>query len=290
MNETVVIAFPRSFPQAQRIAEHLDATLLPYDAEVFARVFGSARRIVALMSTGIVVRSVAPLLVDKWIDPAVVVVSPDLSYAIPLIGGHHGANELALQLAPLGIQPVVTTATEVAGKKSVEVVAQRHGCDVLNRDSTRRVNAAILDGEVQVHAINGPAIVVAGPDVSVLLKKGIYIVGIGCRKGVRKEEVLDAIQQALHACRISGGDVFAFATTAKKIGESGLTDAIVSLSAGLIFLDDETINAQPLRSPSKAGRIGLLGVAEPSALAISKQRELVMKKTVYGRVTIAIAR
>lgn len=290
MNETVVIAFPRSFPQAQRIAEHLDATLLPYDDEVFARVFESARRIVALMSTGIVVRSVAPLLVDKWIDPAVVVVSPDLSYAIPLIGGHHGANELALQLAPLGIQPVVTTATEVAGKESVEVVAQRHGCDILNRDSTRRVNAAILDGEVPVHAINGPAIVVAGHDVSVLLKKGFYVVGIGCRKGVRKEEVLDAIQQALNACRISGGDVFAFATTAKKIGESGLTDAIASLSAGLIFLDDETINAQPLRSPSKAGRIGLLGVAEPSALAISKQGELVMKKTVYGRVTIAIAR
>jgi cobalt-precorrin 5A hydrolase len=290
MNETVVIAFPRSFPQAQRIAEHLDATLLPYDPGVFARVFESAQRIVALMATGIVVRSVAPLLQDKWIDPAVVVVSPDLSYAVPLIGGHHGANELAYELAALGIRPVITTATEATGKESVEAIAQRHGADIVNRDSTRHVNAAILDGDVPVHVIDGPAIVIAGPRVSVLMNKGVYSVGVGCRKGVHKEEVLDAIRQALTACGISRGQVYVFATTVKKMGETGLVAAIASLSAGLIFIDDVTINAQPLQSPSNARRIGLSGVAEPCALAVSKHKELVMKKTVYGRVTVAIAR
>jgi len=290
MNKTVVIAFPRSFSKAQRIATYLDADLLAYDAGVFARVFGTTRRIVAMMATGIVVRSVAPLLKNKWIDPAVVVVSPDLSYAVPLIGGHHGANKLARELASLGIRPVVTTATEVTGKESVEVIAEQHGCDVLNRDSTLPVNAAILDSEVPVYPINGPAVVIAGPRVSVLLNKGVYGIGIGCRKGVSKEEVLDAINQALTACGISQEDVFFFATTVKKMGEPGLIAAIASLSAGLIFLDDKTINTQPHRSLSRAGRIGLLGVAEPCALALSKHKELVMEKTVYGRVTVAIAR
>ena len=290
MNDTVVIAFPRSFSQAQKIALHLDATLLQYDADVFARVFESARRIVALMATGIVVRSVAPLLRDKWIDPALVVVSPDLAYAVPLIGGHHGANELAYELAALGIRPVITTATEAAGKESAEMIAQRYGCDILNRDSTRSVNAAILDGEVPVYAVNGPAIIIGGPGVSVLLTRGVYGVGVGCRKGVRKEEVLDAISQALTSCGISQGEVYAFATTVKKMGERGLIGAIASLSAGLIFLDDQTINAQHPRSPSRAGRIGLAGVAEPCALALSKHKELVMEKTVYGKVTVAIAR
>jgi len=290
MKRTVVIAFPRSFEQAQRIAAHLGATLLPYDADVFARVFESDLRIVALMATGIVVRAIAPLLHDKWIDPAVVVVSPDLSYAIPLIGGHHGANELARELASLGIRPVITTATEAMGKESVEVIAEQHGCDVLNRDSTRRVNAAILEGDVPVLAVVGPAIVIACPDVSVLLKKGEYTVGIGCRKGVKKEEVVTAMRQAFFASNIAMEDVFAIATTIKKKNESGLVDAIASLSAGLIFLDDETINAQAAHSPSKAVRIGLSGVAEPCALAVAKHKELVMEKTVYGRVTIAIAR
>jgi cobalt-precorrin 5A hydrolase len=290
MKDTVVIAFPRSFEQARRIATHLGAALLPYDNDVFARVFKSDRQIVALMATGIVVRAIAPLLRDKWTDPAVVVVSPDLLYAIPLVGGHHGANELARELAPLGIRPVITTATETMGKASVELIAEQRGCDVLNRDSTRCVNAAILKGDVPVHAVVGPAIVIAGPDVSVLLKKGEYTMGIGCRKGIKKEEVTAAVQQALLTSNIAVEDVFALATTIKKRDESGLLDAIASLPAGLIFLDDETINAQAAQSPSKAVRIGLAGVAEPCALAIAKRKELVMAKTAYGRVTVAIAR
>ena len=136
------------------------------------------------MSMGIVVRKIAPLLDDKWTDPAVVVVSPDCRYAIPLLGGHHGANVLAKELAGLGLVPVITTATESRGRDSVESVAERSGTAVVNRDSTRAVNAALLERDLPVHAIEGPAIVLAGPDVSLLVRKGEYSVGIGCRKGV----------------------------------------------------------------------------------------------------------
>ncbi|MCX6697545.1 MAG: cobalamin biosynthesis protein, partial [Methanoregula sp.] len=86
------------------------------------------------------------------------------------------------------------------------------------------------------------------------------------------------------------GDVQIYATTIKKCNEAGLVDAIAAHSANLIFLDDDTINAQAVVSPSKAKKIGLLGVAEPCALAVAKRKELVMKKKVFGRVTVAIAR
>jgi cobalt-precorrin 5A hydrolase len=290
MKDTVVIALPRFLRDAGRIAEFLDADVLEYRAGIFAGVFPVARRIVALMSMGIVVRGIAPLIRDKWTDPAVVVVTPDFSYAIPLLGGHHGANELAKELAGLGLVPVISTATEATGLDSVEAVAGRTGCDIVNRDSTRAVNAGILDGTTKIYSVPGPGIVIAGPDVSVLVHKGEFVVGIGCRKGVTAEEVTIAVRAALAETGILQTDVMLFSTTAKKCGETGLIDGIASIPANLIFLDDDTVNAQHTATPSKAKKIGLVGVAEPCALAASKHRELVMKKKVFGKVTIAIAR
>jgi cobalt-precorrin 5A hydrolase len=289
MNDTVVIALFRFLDKAKTIAQFLGAEVREYKPDIFSEIFPHTRRIVAVMSMGIVVRSIAPLLNDKWNDPAVVVVSPDLVYAIPLIGGHHGANELAKELSALGIQPVITTATDAAGRDSVEGVGERCGCDIVNRESTRQVNAAMLDIDVPLFAVKGPGIVIAGPDVSILLKKGEYSVGIGCRKGVKKEEVLDAIRNALAEKGVAKDDVLVYATTRKKLNESGLTEAITSLSGNLIFLDDETINAQTGLTSSRATKIGLLGVAEPCALAVAKKKDLIMAKKVYGRVTVAIA-
>jgi cobalt-precorrin 5A hydrolase len=290
MTETVVIALPRFIRNAERIAAFLGADVCEYSSDSFAAVFPRSKRIVALMSMGIAVRRIAPLLKDKWNDPAIVVVSPDFRYAIPLLGGHHGANELARSLAGLGLEPVITTATEAMGKDSVEMIADRTSCDIVNRESTRQVNAAMLDGEVPVYTVNGPSVVIAGPGVAVLLRKGEFSVGIGCRKGVCKEEVAEALTQAFSETGIGAGDVMAYATTAKKKDEAGLSEAVSALSGNLIFLDDDTVNAQTGTSPSRATRIGLLGVAEPCALAIAKRKELVMKKKVYGRVTVAIAR
>ncbi len=289
MTDTVVIALPYFFSHAKRIATALGAEAVEYTPEVFSAIFRDKKRIVAIMSMGIVVRKIAPLLKDKWTDPAVVVVSPDLKYAIPVLGGHHGANELAKELLTIGIQPVITTATESVGRDSVEAIAQRSGLQIVNRDSTRSVNAAMLDADVTVLAMQSPGIVIAGPGVSILLKSGEYSIGVGCRKGVKKEEVINAIQQALSISGIAEHDVLVYATTVKKLNEIGLTEAITALSGNLIFLDDDTINAQSKKSPSQATRLGLLGVAEPCALAVSKRKELVMEKNVYGRVTVAIA-
>jgi cobalt-precorrin 5A hydrolase len=290
MTDTVVIALGRFLPDARRIAEFLDAEVREYRAGIFADVFPKARRIVALMSMGIVVRGIAPLLKDKWTDPAVVVVTPDFSYAVPVLGGHHGANELAKELAGLGLVPVISTATEATGRDSVEGVAIRSGCTIVNRDSTRAVNAGILDGTTKVYAVSGPGIVLAGPDVSILVRRGEYAVGIGCRKGVTAGEVARAIDLALAEADIAKEDVMIYATTAKKCSETGLCDAVAAIPANLLFLDDDTINAQEPETPSRAKKIGLVGVAEPCALAVSKHRELIMKKKVFSKVTIAIAR
>ena len=290
MTDTVVIALERFLPDAERIAGLLGAEVREYHKGIFGECFPKFRRIVALMSMGIVVRGIAPLLSDKWNDPAVVVVTPDFSYAIPLTGGHHGANALAKELSALGLVPVISTATEATGRDSVEAVAERNGCEIVNRDSTRAVNGGILDGRTKVFPVPGPGMVIAGPDVSVLLRKGTYTAGIGCRKGVKSDEVTAAVRAALAETGIKKDDILLFATTIKKSHETGLIEGIASIPANLIFLDDDTINAQTPETPSRAKRIGLVGVAEPCALATARHRELVMPKKVFGKVTIAIAR
>jgi len=289
MTDTVVITFPYSRKEAERIAAFLGADVVDYTSDIFPAVFATKKRIIALMSMGIVVRKIALLLEDKWKDPAVVVISPDCRYAIPVLGGHHGANALAKELSGLGLQPVITTATESRGRDSVETLAEQTGTDIITRDSTRQVNAALLEKDIPVHAVQGPSIVIAGPDVSILIRKGEYSVGIGCRKDVDQDEVTAAIDKALEESGIAEEDILVYSTTVKKMHEAGLVGAVSARSGNLIFLDDDTINAQAAPSPSRASRIGLLGVAEPCALATSKRKELVAPKKVYGRVTIAIA-
>lgn len=290
MTDTAVIALDRFSAEAGRIAGLLDADRIAYDDSAFDRAFKRYGKIVAVMSAGIAVRRLAPLLQDKWTDPAVVVVSPDLRYAIPLIGGHHGANGLAKKLAALGITPVISTATETQGRSSVEQIAEATGTAVLNRDSTRRVNAAMLDSDPPLYAITGPGIVVAGPGVAILVKKGEYIVGIGCNKGTAADEIVDVVAECLGEAGIDPGEIMAFATTGKKRHERGLIEAIRILGSNLAFIDDATIRAHATGNPSMATLIGLPGVAEPCALAIAKHKELVLEKKAYGNVTIAIAR
>jgi cobalt-precorrin 5A hydrolase len=288
MKDTAIIALDQE--KAAKLASLLDADLLPYREGVFTEVFESYRRIVAIMAMGIVIRGIAPLVKSKWEDPAVVLVTPDLRFAVPMLGGHHGANELAKELGEKGLVPVLSTATEAAGLESVEGIMNERKMDVLNRDSTKEVNAAILKGTVPLYLTNGPGMVLAGPGVSVLLRKGEYTIGVGCRKGAGRDEIISAVRQALKESGLQASSVLAYATTDKKVQEIGLIEGIASLGGNLVFLPDEEINAQDAPTPSRASILGLKGVAEPAALAISRKKELIMKRRVIGNVTVAIAR
>jgi len=289
--KTAVIALERFAGDAERIAAVVGGDFLPYAPDVFERAFEGYERIVALMSAGIAVRRIAPLLTSKWRDPAVVVVSPDLRFAVPLVGGHHGANDLAREISSAtGAVAVISTATEALGRPCVEGIASATGTQVANPSSTLPVNAAMLDGDVPVYMVGGPAVVVAGPAVSVLARGGGYVVGVGCRRGTPANAVGSAIRSALEEAGIAGGDVLVYATTEKKRDEAGLVQAVEDLGGVLVFLPDAVLNREAPPSPSRAGLIGLSGVAEPAVLALAQRRELVLKKRVYGDVTVAIGR
>lgn len=285
-----VIYLPRFSEAAGRVASVLGAELVEYSSTAFSDTVGCCREIAAVMSVGIAVRGIAPHLKDKWRDPALVVVTPDLRLAIPITGGHHGANTMARELASLGTIPVITTATERAGVTSVEAIAAGKGYSIVTHDATKYVNAAFLDGTAGIYMVTGPAVVIGGSDTAFLVADGEYSVGIGCRKDTAAGEIETAVRTLLSRSGISPDQVLVYSTTAKKAQESGILDAVRALGRPVLYLDDRTIRAHPPHSASGASRIGLSGVAEPCALATSKRKELILEKTAIGGVTIAIAR
>jgi cobalt-precorrin 5A hydrolase len=266
------------------------------------------------MACGIAVRQLAPLLKDKWDDPPVVVVDAGLNNAISLCGGHHGANELTKRLAKTGAYPVITTATEVMHRPSVETIADSLDCEIVNRDSTRAVNSCLLRSDLPVINISGPKVVMVDPDVTVLKKKRVgkeggekeevgekgvgkegdnrktgVIVGIGTRRNVGSGNVVDAVEKALSECGLKLPDVELFASATIKENETGLIEAIFGMGGQIVFIPAEVINSINVPSASEAKRLGLNGVCEPCALALSRENKLIMKKKVYDNVTIAIA-
>lgn len=248
------------------------------------------------MACGIAVREVGPLLKDKWTDPAVVVTDAGLNYAVALCGGHHGANELAQRLAGTGACPVITTATEVMGRPCVEGIAQALDCEIVNKESTKVVNTCLLNSDLPVIEIHGPKVVITDNYVTVLKKKAAphhksgVIVGIGTRHAISSSNVIDAVYQALEECGLELTDVELFASADIKQHEVGLIEAIAKMKGEIVFVPAEVINSIKTPSESAALRLGLIGVSEPAALALSREKELIMKKKVYDNVTIAIAR
>jgi cobalt-precorrin 5A hydrolase len=100
-----------------------DSTVSFWSKDIFKEIW-RCDGIVALMPTGIIIRGIAPLLKDKWTDTPVVAIDKTMTYAIPLIGGHHGANDIAYLLSKFGLIPVITTSMEYSDGLSVGI-----GCD-----------------------------------------------------------------------------------------------------------------------------------------------------------------
>ncbi len=255
--------------------------------EALVRAMREHDLVVAVMAVGIVVRSICPALRDKWSDTPVVAVDSALRSAVPVIGGHHGANRLALFLhRRLGLYPAITTATEAEGRPNVEGMAKRLGCYLENVDSSKGVNMAFLRDEVPLMRIEGPKVVIVDEDVAVLKGNGGLVVGLGANRGVLADEVMEAILSALREVGRGPTDIRVLASAWIKEDEPGIREAARRLDRQVVFLSSEVLNSQDPPSPSRASDLGLKGVAEPAALALSKR--LIMKKRIYGRVTVAL--
>ena len=297
--EIAIISFERKLPVAEEIREELSdeyeaIDVLEYHGDVFEEHWGEYDCFVGLMASGIAMRKTAGLLDDKWEDPAVVVIDEELTWAIPLTGGHHGANQVAHDLSRLGAVPAMTTASEAAGKQGIESKAKALDAHVVNGDSTVATNLAVLNDDLDVvERLDGPRAVLVGDDVTVMKRNDEGVVlGTGTVSGVDKEQVLDAWEAALDDLDLDFSDVEFVATATRKEGEEGLYAAAQEIGAGVVLFEKETLFEHEGPSPSRAKElIGWPGIAEASAIAGGREHELVREKERFDdAVTVAVGR
>ena len=132
--------------------DNLSATPFEQAIACLRQCFTEGRPIVAILASGIVIRALADLLDDKRSEPPVVVVDETGSFAIPLLGGHRGANDLARQVAEvLGGTAAITTASEaylnLNGESGTALDAPPFGWTLLTpREETRKAMGALIAG------------------------------------------------------------------------------------------------------------------------------------------------
>ncbi len=94
-----------------------------------ASLWQNHRAFVFCLATGAVVRLIAPLLEDKSLDPAVVVIDEQGKFVISLCSGHQGkADQLTKIIAhQLGATPVLTGASTALGLPGIDILGVPFG-------------------------------------------------------------------------------------------------------------------------------------------------------------------
>ena len=144
-SDTIIIyVSPKGVNTARIIARELGECDITSHKELPSDGLSERRRIIFIGALGICVRAIAPILRDKYTDPAVVCVDSTGRYVISVLSGHvGGANDLCRQVAGiLGAQPVVTTQSDVTGTWNLDTISAKYGWK--NDTYKEHMNSAIF--------------------------------------------------------------------------------------------------------------------------------------------------
>jgi cobalt-precorrin 5A hydrolase / cobalt-factor III methyltransferase / precorrin-3B C17-methyltransferase len=270
--------------------------------------------IVAVMASGAAIRILAPILGSKHDEPPVIVVSDDGHIAVPLLGGHRGANVLAGEIAfALGGLAAVTTAGDV--RFGVALDAPPEGYVLANPENAKAAMASLLAGASARLAGEAPWLMQSSVPFSedgtvaitvtekrhapganeLLFHPRSLAVGVGCERGCDPGEALDLVRKTLRGAGLAEGAVGAVVSLDLKADEVAVHAVAGHFGVWARFFDAATLEAETprLANPSDVvfAEVGCHGVSEGAALAaVGQAGELVAEKHKSAHATCAVAK
>lgn len=292
----------------------------------FPVLFYEYDAIIAIMASGILIRSIAPLVESKVTDPAVLNIDDNGNFVISTLSGHlGGANELAHKISGLiDATPVITTSTDVNKKLGIDVLAKDLYLTIDNTEEILYFNKAILEGNELSFTINPnknfdylfeylnnntleidlsiyysskisvDEVHVEVDEHKIILKEKKIVVGIGCRRGKECEKIYDGLKKSLDDLNIMPSRVNMLTSAEIKKDEKGILELSDKLEIPVEFVKIDKLKLFESRDVTKSdfvySKFGIYGVCEPSALIMAGfDSKLIYKKTSYDGVTISIA-
>ncbi len=277
-------------------------------------LFQDGTPIVAVMATGIVVRALGSLVEDKRGEPPVVAVSFDGTFAVPVLGGHGGANRLAEDISRAlgGFAAITTTsdrALDFAPGLALDEPPERWS--VANPKQAKALTARRLGGgEVGLSVESGDAEwlqgfaegtdvlvthrAVAEPANSLILHPPTLALGVGCERDCAADELLGLVEKTLKGAKLAPESIACIASLDLKADEVAVSALAAHFGVPARFFTADELVAEEarLKNPSSvvAAEVGCPGVAEGAALAsVGAAGTLLVEKHKSRRATCAVA-
>jgi cobalt-precorrin 5A hydrolase/precorrin-3B C17-methyltransferase len=277
-------------------------------------LFSSGTPVIGVCASGILIRAVAPLLRDKSIEPPLIAVSDDSSVVVPLLGGHRGANRLAVRIASfLEAKAAVTTAGEVA--LGIALDEPPEGWCLDPESDAKAVMAKLLSGGgvqktgAEVKNAHWLSVLPSGTDVKILCTTEInkdnlnsdvifypkmFSLGVGCSRDCPPQELKRLVNDALLEANVNYHAVHSINTLDLKADEPAILDLANDFGIPLRLFTSEELEqeAHRLKSPSEVvfKEVGCHGVSEGAALAqVGNDGFLSLNKKKTKNATCALA-
>ncbi|MBQ9032294.1 MAG: cobalamin biosynthesis protein [Parasporobacterium sp.] len=283
--------------------------------EFYREQFEWADLMIFVCALGITVRKIAPWVKDKRTDPAVVSMDERGEFAIAVLSGHiGGANRYAQQIAEkLGGKAVITTATDINHRFSVDAWAVSRGMHIDDMKIAKEISAAILERDLPIrcdlpvdsgYPQGTIPCSLTRPEAGILISwkveepfsptlrlipKVVHL-GIGCRKGVSADRIEQSVSKVLAEHAIDPRAVKGVWTIDLKAEEEGLKELCRTRNWPLRVCSAEELKQVPgdfSASEFVQSVTGVDNVCERAAL-IDADR-LIVRKTAADQVTVAAA-